>query len=586
MSSIVLAVIQLLGGLTFFLYGMSVMSEGLEKSTDGKLNRNISRVTKSRFVQMLFGAGLTIAVQSSSAVTVILVGLVNSGIMEFGQTIGVCMGSNIGTTFTTWITSLVGIDSDSFWMMLLKPENFSPLFAFAGILLILLSKKQKHKDAGSVLVGFAVLMFGMTQMSAAVEPLAEMEGFQKMLTAFANPLLALLVGTIFTGIIQSSAATVAIVQALSGPGSGVTYGMAIPLVMGANIGTCVTALISSAGVNRNAKKVAVCHITVKIIGSAILLIPYFVFYFIGSPFLKADVSPVMIAVIHTIFNVVTTAILLPFTKKLEALTDKLVPAKGKTEKKSSVVLDERLLTVPTVAVKEAFNVVIGMCRLSTDTFVKATTLLKKYDEEVIEEVSAAEKELDRLEDKLGSYMMKLSKVGVTEEDSQKVTQILHTIGDFERIGDHAVNIVGVAKELKKKKKNFSDKANSEIDVLNSAVLEILEITANSFCESDVNTASLVEPLEQVIDDLVLNIKANHVARLQSDECTIDMGFPLSDLLTSYRRVSDHCSNIAVAVLEAPHGTFETHKYLGKTKHRSNENFETSFERFSEKYALK
>ncbi len=584
MDSIVFAVIQLLGGLTFFLYGMKVMSEGLEKSTDGKLNKNITKVTRSRFLSMLFGAGLTIAVQSSSAVTVILVGLVNSGIMEFGQTIGVLMGSNVGTTLTTWLTSLAGIDSDVFWMKMLKPVNFAPIFAFIGILMILGAKKQKYKDAGSILVGFSVLMFGMSQMSDAMEPLAEMEGFKTILTAFTNPILAVIVGAVFTGIIQSSAASVAILQALSMSG-GITYGMAIPIIMGQNIGTCVTALISSIGVSRNAKKVAVVHLSFNIIGTLILLIPYFICsYFLDIAFLNEEISPFMIAVVHSIFNIVTTLLLLPFTKQLEALANKIIPEKEKKENRG-IILDDRLLTVPTVAVKESFNVAASMCRLSQETLVKASTLLTKYDEKQEAEVLEAEQELDNLEDQLGSYMMKISKIGVTEEDSHKVTQVLHTINDFERIGDHAVTLVAVAKELKDKKRGFSTQANREIEILNSAVLEILDITVNAFCNNDQELAMLVEPLEQVIDDLVLNIKANHIVRLQNDECTISLGFALVDLLTSYRRVSDHCSNIAVAVLEAPHGTFETHKYLGKTKHRKNENFETLFAQYSEKFAL-
>lgn len=584
MDSIVFAVIQLLGGLTFFLYGMKVMSEGLEKSTDGKLNKNITKVTRSRFLSMLFGAGLTIAVQSSSAVTVILVGLVNSGIMEFGQTIGLLMGSNVGTTLTTWLTSLAGIDSDVFWMKMLKPVNFAPIFAFIGILMILGAKKQKYKDAGSILVGFSVLMFGMSQMSDAMEPLAEMEGFNTILTAFSNPILAVIVGAVFTGVIQSSAASVAILQALSMSG-GITYGMAIPIIMGQNIGTCVTALISSIGVSRNAKKVAVVHLSFNIIGTLILLIPYFICsYFLDIAFLNEEISPFMIAVVHSIFNIATTLLLLPFTKQLEALANKIIPEKEKKENRG-IVLDDRLLTVPTVAVKESFNVAASMCRLSQETLVKASTLLTKYDEKQEAEVLEAEQELDNLEDQLGSYMMKISKIGVSEEDSHKVTQVLHTISDFERIGDHAVNLVAVAKELKDKKRGFSTQANREIEILNSAVLEILDITVNAFCGNDQELAMLVEPLEQVIDDLVLNIKANHIVRLQNDECTISLGFALVDLLTSYRRVSDHCSNIAVAVLEAPHGTFETHKYLGKTKHRKNENFETLFAQYSEKFAL-
>ena len=397
----VFSIITLFGGLAFFLYGMKVMSDGLEKSSGGSLNKNLKKVTQNRFIAMIFGAGMTIAVQSSSAVTVMLVGLVNSGILEFGQTIGVLMGSNIGTTLTAWILSLAGIDSDIVWVNLLKPSNFSPVLAFIGILMIMVGKKEKRKDIGSVLVGFSVLMFGMNLMSGAMEPLGEMPEFASILTAFKNPLLSVAVGAVFTGIIQSSAASVAILQALSMTG-GITYGIAIPIIMGQNIGTCVTAVISSIGVSRNAKKVAVVHFSFNVLGTLICLIPFCIGNMIFRwAFVETAITPFMIAIVHTIFNVVTTAILLPFSKQLEKLANKVIP--DKEEKHAlDVILDERLLAVPTVAVEKSLDVVRDMCVLSENAFEKAMGLLGKYDGKTADEILEAENEIDRFEDKLGT----------------------------------------------------------------------------------------------------------------------------------------------------------------------------------------
>lgn len=580
----IFSVITLLGGLAFFLYGMHIMSDGLEKSSGGKLNKNLEKVTKSRFLAMLFGAGMTIAVQSSSAVTVMLVGLVNSGILKFGQTIGILMGSNIGTTLTAWILSLTGIDSDVVWLNLLKPANFSPLFAFVGIILIMVSKREKATSLGNVLIGFAVLMFGMNLMSGSMEPLGEMPEFASILTAFKNPFLSVAVGAIFTGIIQSSAASVAILQALSLTGE-ITYGIAIPIIMGQNIGTCVTALISSIGVNRNAKKVSVVHLSFNIIGTLICLIPFC----IGNAIFKwavieSSITPFMIAICHSIFNIVTTFILLPFTKQLEALANKIIPEKEEKDD-TAVLLDERLLTVPTVAVEKSFDIVVQMCTLSKDAFVKAIGLLTDYKESVATEITEMENKIDKLEDILGTYMMKLSKYSVNSDDSKNIAKILHTIDDFERIGDHAVNLMEVGKELYEKKIVFSKEATAEIAKVTEAITEILSITATAFGTNDVKLAKSVEPLEQVIDDIIQDVKRNHISRLQDGNCTIELGFILSDLLTSYERVSDHCSNVAVAVIECHHGTFDTHEYLESVKSESNLAFEAQFEEYKKKFSL-
>ncbi len=587
-KDIILAVITLLGGLAFFLYGMNVMSGGLEKMAKGKLEKTLIKVTDKRFLALLFGAGITIAIQSSSALTVMLVGLVNSGLLQFGQTIGVLMGSNIGTTLTAWILSLAGIEGDNIFLMLLKPSTFSLIFALVGILLIMASKKQKHHNIGGILVGFAVLMLGMTLMSDAMEPLTKMDGFTSLLTAFENPFLAVAFGAVFTGIIQSSAASVGVLQtaatAALASGGGVTYGMAIPIIMGQNIGTCVTAVISSIGVSRNAKKVAVVHLAFNIIGTMLVLIPFCILtYVVDFKFLKRAITPFEIAIVHSIFNVFTTILLFPFTKMLEAIANKLVPEKQ--DEKQCKLLDERLLTVPSFAVTNALDVVVEMSDVSKNAFEKAVLTVGNYSDKVAEEVSEMETMLDNFEDQLGTYMVKISSKGASESDSKKIAKILHTINDFERIGDHAENLVSVAREIHEKKITFSHEANTEIAVLKDAVLEILNLTNNAFKNNDIQLASSVEPLEQVIDGIIADIKSHHVKRLQHGNCTIELGFVLTDLLTNYERVSDHCSNVAVAIIESQHGTFEAHEYLSHVKNDPNSAYTKAFEEYRAKFAL-
>lgn len=579
------SLIKLVGGLAFFLYGMNVMSDGLEKSSDGKIEKYLGTITKNKFFALVFGALLTIAVQSSSAVTVMLVGLVNSGMLEFGQTIGVLMGSNIGTTLTAWILSLAGIDSDILWLNLLKPANFAPIFALVGVVLIMASKQQKHQSLGNVLVGFAVLMSGMTFMSDAMKPLANMPEFASLLTAFENPILAVLVGAAFTGIIQSSAASVAILQALSMTG-GVTYGMALPIIMGQNIGTCVTAVLSSIGVNRNAKKVAVVHLSFNIIGTTICLIPFCIAtYLFDVAALKMSITPFMIAVMHSIFNVFTTLILLPFTKQLEWIANKVYP-EVEGEKEPDFVLDERLFAMPALAIKDSNDAVVQMCHLSKKAFKRAAGMLGNYTEETAAKVQKMERKLDNAEDQLGTYMMKITKLGISDTDSKHVTRILHTINDFERIGDHAINVMAVAKELHDKKQMFSDEAMKEITVLNEAVFELLDMTAEAFETNNLDLAIMVEPLEQTIDKLVYEMKRNHIVRLQAEECTIKLGFAFNDLLTSYERAADHCSNIAIAVVEAAKGTYEPHEYLKNVKYDNKEDFEKLYRQYRNRYNLK
>ncbi len=578
--------LSLIGGLTFFLYGMNVMSSSLEKMAGGRLEEMLRRMTANPLLSMVLGAVITIAMQSSSATTVMLVGLVNSGIMQFSQTIHIIFGANVGTTLTAWITSLSGIQSDLFWVQMLKPKNFSPLLAFAGILMLMLSKKDRKKTVGTVLVGFAVLMYGMEMMSGAVSPLADMPEFESLLVQFSNPLLGVLIGAVFTGIIQSSAASMGILQALSMTGS-ITYGMALPIIMGLNIGTCATSLISCIGTNVKARRVAILHVSIKIIGTLILL-PLFL---LGNSlfhwsFVTQAAKPWDIALLHTIFNLLTCALLMPVAGRLVQLTERLVKDHSHpADTASQPQLDELLLRSPSVAVGESFHVSKDMCRQAHEILQLAIGLFDRFDETAEQRILQMEDSLDNFEDKLGTYLVKLSSQALSSEDSQVVSKILHAIGDFERLGDHACNLVKVAREIHEKQVSFSPNATREIKVLTDAIQEILNITACAYDGDSVELAAKVEPLEQVIDRLTVQIKNNHVKRLQHGACTIEGGFILADLLNNYERISDHCSNIAVAIIEVEHNSFDTHKYLNGVKY-GNSVFNEIYDSFDKKYALK
>ena len=579
----IFSVFTLCGGLAFFLYGMSVMSSGLEKAAGGRLEQLLKKMTANPFKSLLLGAGITIAIQSSSAMTVMLVGLVNSGIMELGQTVGVIMGSNIGTTLTAWILSLAGIESDTVWLRLLKPESFSPVVAFIGIILIMVSKDNRRRSAGSIMVGFAVLMYGMELMSDSVSPLADMPQFSAILTAFTNPILGVIVGAVFTGVIQSSAASVAILQALSLTGS-ITYGMALPIIMGQNIGTCVTALLSSIGVNRNARRVAVVHISFNLIGTLVFLVLFFgADLFLHFAFMDWVIDPVGIAMVHSIFNIATTIMLLPFSKQLVKIANIVIPDAAGEQKFTFV--DSRLLATPSVAIAECNNKTIEMARIAKETIVKAISLLDVYNQEVADEVKVNEDKLDLYEDKLGTTLVQLSSKALSDTDSRKVSKQLHTIGDFERIGDHAVNLWKAAEEIHEKDIHFSPQAEGELRTLTAALKEILDITTRAFSEDSLSLAKQVEPLEQVIDCLIADIKSNHIARLQNGQCTIEMGFVLSDILTNCERVSDHCSNIAVAQIETAQNTYQAHEYLNGVKNAGNDDFQQSFDHYRACYSL-
>ncbi|MBQ8287236.1 MAG: Na/Pi cotransporter family protein [Clostridia bacterium] len=586
-------VIALLGGLAFFLYGMSVMSGGLESLAGSKLEQILRGMTSNKVKAMLLGLGITAVIQSSSATTVMLVGLVNSGVMVLGQTIGVILGANIGTTVTAWILSLTSVELGgsemnpwaAFALKMLKPSSFTPILALIGIAIIMMSKSNRKKSVATILLGFAVLMAGMDTMSDAMEFLGNQQWFAELLVTFSDPVVGILVGTVLTAIIQSSSASVGILQALS-ISVAIPYGAAIPIIMGQNIGTCITALISALGATKkDATRVAVVHTAIKVIGTVVWsLVFYGLNLFIGFEFLDDNVTPVTIAIVHTVFNVLNTVILLPFTKQLEKLGRFLIRDKASPEKEEEVFLDERLLNTPSIAVSECNAKTVEMNTIACSTLRESIQLLTDYSPERCERVLAGEDQLDKYEDKLGSFLIKVSAKEISDADSSQVSRMLHTIGNFERLGDHAVNLMKVAQEMHEKQISFSDEANREIAVVQSALADILARTEEAYDQNSSALAAKVEPLEQVIDHLIADIKNRHIVRLKNGYCTIELGFVLSDLLTNYERISDHCSNIAVAVIESEQGSFETHEYLSGIK-RGDVDFENEYKKCLDAYKL-
>ena len=580
-------IISLVGGLVFFLFGMNVMSNYLEKMAGGRLENVLKKLTSNPLKSLALGAVVTIAIQSSSALTVMLVGLVNSGIMEFSQTIHVIMGSDIGTTLTSWILSMSSISSDNIFISMLKPENFSPIVALIGVILIMASKTQKNRDIGTILCGFAVLMFGMTLMSNSVSPLAEEPEFQRILVAFDNPFIGVLIGTAFTGVIQSSAASIGVLQALSQTGS-ISFGMAIPLVMGANIGTCVTAILSGIGVSKKAKRVPALHIMIKILGTIVWLTVYLVLrYALHLPFFGHSINAVQIAIFHSIFNLGTIALLMPFSKHLVAFVERMMPVQNEEDGKDSrqVLLDERLLTSPGLAVQQCRTRTVEMAKAAQESFIDSMSVMENYDPELIEKIDRQEKELDYLEDQLDTFLIKLSAKDLTDADSEAVSEMLHSITDFERIGDHAINMTKTAGQMRDLGVKFSKKAKSELAVLTQAVTEILQLTYTCFADDDEKKAYYVEPLEEVIDDLTKQIKNRHIERLQTGECRAELGIILTDVLTNCERVSDHCSNVAVCIIQTRNSSFETHGYLNAIKDGNEPEFVSEFDSYQDKYQL-
>lgn len=579
----IFSVFQMAGGLALFLYGMHVMGDGLEKQAGGKLKTILEKLTANPVKGFLLGAAVTAVIQSSSATTVMVVGFVNAGIMKLSQAIGIIMGANVGTTITSWILSLTGLQGDSFWIQLLKPTSFSPIIAFFGIILIMFSKKEGKKDLGSTLVGFAVLMFGMEQMSSAVEPLADVPEFTSILLLFSNPLLGVLCGAILTAVIQSSSASVGILQALSATGS-VTYSSAIPIILGQNIGTCVTALISSIGANKNARRAAVVHLYFNLIGTGLFLAVFYLLNgFLHFSFYDQSINRLGIAVVHTCFNLLSTLTLLPFTKLLEKLA--YLTIRDTANDENFQILDERFLASPAVAIHQCQKMAVSMARLAQSSLYQAIGLIGAYDEKIAHSIEEGEDQIDMYEDKLGTYLVRLSSKNLTMEESREISKLLHVIGDFERIGDHAVNILKSAKEMQVKKYVFSGQAQQEISIISSAIEEIVDLATNAFVKNDLYLASKVEPLEQVVDSLKDELRNRHVQRLQNGECTISNGFIFSDLITNYERVADHCSNIGVCILRIAEDSFDTHEYLNHVKDGHDDTFENRYNRYKEKYRL-
>ncbi len=584
-------VLTMLGGLALFLYGMETMGNGLEKLSGGRLERILEKLTSNPIKAVLLGAGVTAIIQSSSATTVMVVGFVNSGIMKLTQAVGIIMGANIGTTVTSWLLSLTGIESGNFFVRLLKPTSFSPILALIGICFIMFSKKEKKKDAGTIMIGFAILMTGMETMSGAVKPLANVPEFTGILTMFSNPILGMIAGAVLTAIIQSSSASVGILQALCATGA-VNFSTALPIIMGQNIGTCVTAIISSIGASKNAKRAALVHLYFNIIGTVIFMI---VFYTINAvvhfSFLDTAANAMGIAVIHSSFNIAATVLLLPFGNGLVKLACLTIPEEKKEtpvqEKGEDAfrLLDARFLDTPGFAVEQCRQTTIQMAKLARECFFTAVDLLHDYDEEKAERVEALENLVDRYEDELGTYMVKLGGKNLSKTDSHMVSLLLHCIGDFERISDHGINLKDSAKEMKDKDMHFSNKAEKELHVFLDAVKEILNMSIDAFETNNTDEASKVEPLEEVIDDINTVVKANHIRRLQKGKCTIEQGFVLSDISMNLERVSDHCSNIAVSVIEIDRDGFDTHGYLENLKRDGDPHFAAMVEEYRGKYML-
>ena len=583
----IFGILTMVGGLAMFLYGMSVMGSGLEKMSGGKLEKILESLTSNPLKAVLLGAGVTAVIQSSSATTVMVVGFVNSGIMKLSQAIGIIMGANIGTTITSWLLSLTGIESSNFFLRMLKPSSFSPILAIIGVILYM-SGKEKKKDIGEIMVGFAVLMFGMETMSGAVEPLADVPEFTNVLTMFHNPILGVLVGAGLTAIIQSSSASVGILQALSVTGA-FTYGSVIPIILGQNIGTCVTAMISAVGANKAAKRTAFVHLYFNIIGAILFLTAFYIlnaiFHF---EFVTETVGVAGIALIHSIFNLVTTLVLLPFIHGLEKLAYLTIP-ESEEEKSAKedvfAVLDERFLSRPSFAIEQCKTLVNQMAEITRESFLEAMECVNTRSADQIADVIAKENRVDIYEDKISAYLTKLNSGDISYTDSLRVTSLLHCLTDFERISDHAVNVVECVEQMEKDQAMFSKKAQEEMATYSAALKDILERTTASFVDGDLALARSVEPLEEVIDGLNKTVKKHHMKRLRKGKCTIELGLVLSDLAMNYERVSDHCSNIAVYLMQLGDTNLEEHRFTEQMDERESAEFEKLEEEFQTKYEI-
>lgn len=576
-------VLSLVGGLALFLFGMNYMGSSLEKLGGGKFESILEKMTNNRIKGVLLGAGITAIIQSSSAVTVMAVGFVNSSIMSLNQVIGIIMGANIGTTITGWILSLTNIESTNLFISLLKPSSFTPVLALIGIIMYMAGKKEKKKDIGSILLGFSILMFGMETMSGAVEPLKDVPQFTSILTMFSNPILGVLAGAVLTAVIQSSSASVGILQALAVTGS-ISIASAFPIILGQNIGTCVTAILSSVGTNKNAKRTAVVHLAFNIIG---VLLAMTLFYgadaIFGLPFIEKSVNATTIAIIHTVFNIFSTVVLFPFGKQLERLAHLVI--RDNNDDESNALIDERFLMTPSYAIDKVKEQVDSMGGLARENIYLCLDLIKKYSHNNDDTISKNEKTLDNLEDELETYLVKISSMNLSIEDSIKLSKLSHSISNFERIGDYGVNILKIKRRMHQNNVHFSTEANKELEVMSRAVREIVDKSIESFVNDDVELAAEIEPLEQVINNLKQELRARHSKRLQDDECTIENGMLFFDIINSFERIADHCSNLAVCIIELSNRSYQTHTYLKGVKNRNNEGFMEMFEAYLRKYKI-
>lgn len=584
-------ILTMVGGLALFLYGMQVMGDGLKKASGGKLEMILEKLTSNKMMAVLLGAGVTALIQSSSATTVMVVGFVNSGIMKLSQAVGVIFGANVGATLTAWLLSLTGVEGSNFFLQLLKPSSFSPILAIVGVILFSMSKRERQKDVASIMIGFAVLMFGMETMSGAVEPLAEMPEFTHILLVFSNPVLGMLVGLVITAVIQSSGASIGILQALCVSGI-VNYSTAIPIIMGQNVGTCVTAILSSMGAGKNARRAALIHLYYNIIKTVAFMVVFYtlnaIFHF---SFMDKPIPALGVAFIHTAFNIAAVVIMFPISFVLEKLVYLTIPEseeeleEKEPAKREIQILDARFLNTPGLALEHCKNAAIDMANYAKEALFMAIDLLDHYSEKKAAKVIELEDLVDHYEDGLGSYLVKLSSKHLTQKDSQELSVLLHCIGDFERISDHAINVMESAKEMYDKKLYFSKKAQEEIVIFTEAVKDIVNTSVSVFTQEDLKLAEKVEPLEEVIDYLNVEVKRRHIKRLRKGKCTIEMGFVLSDLSTNYERVADHCSNIAICLLQLNEETFGTHEYQDSLVKKDNAKFAQEVKRLQEQYKL-
>lgn len=562
------SVLTMMGGLAMFLYGMNAMGDSLSKLSGGKLESVLEKLTSNRLMAVLLGAGVTAVIQSSSATTVMVVGFVNSGIMKLQQAVGIIMGANIGTTMTSWLLSLVEVEGTSFFMQLLKPTSFSPILALVGIIMIMTAKNDSKKgDIGNILVGFAILMFGMDTMSGAVKPLANNEEFTSILTMFSNPILGMIAGAVLTAIIQSSSASVGILQALCASGA-MNFGSAFPIIMGQNIGTCITAVMSAFGASKNAKRASMIHLYFNLIGTIVFMaVFYTINAFVHFAFLDGPASATGIALVHSVFNIVCTICWFPFANALVKLAELTIRDKedDKEAENEFAILDERFLEQPAFAVELCRKVAIRMADVAKESIYIALNNVGNYKEEDDERVRKMEMEVDRYEDALGSYLVKLNNRDLTQADSRSISVILHCLNDFERISDHAVNIMESAKEMNSKGLQFSENAIKEFEIYSSAVHKIVHMSVNAYINNDLDNAKMVEPLETVINSLNGDMKQRHIKRLRKGVCTIELGWILQDLLTNIERVADHCSNIALCLIEVKDNEYDTHSYIEDLK---------------------